>query len=387
MESADQSEPAQKQQKLAVKCPNLELAKDDASKLEIIQQEIENRKAFHNALQNDIAQLKKAKNESELIAQELNARIEKLQQSMEDDQLEQHKRDLDFQKQLKDAEIVNDNLREDQRNMKDELMRLEEERSELEKQLKVSFSMPEKRWCFNGKIEKDGNPVVEFDLKPCIHYPIKGGSAVITFEDETVANNILEMEEHVIELGDCQIKIKAQPLKLPMLKEIEIQTQVCKNRILVSDIPKLPSTDQLLDKLELYFSKQRNGGGEVENVVLLEDSGNVIVTFVSEGIAENLTKKEFHQVDFRGIGKIPPLRISPFINGEIVNITVQEVISKRSALFTGIADIMDEEILRDNLEIHFQKPSNGGGEVDAFEYVPKGKSAIACFETDSEKEN
>ncbi|GCC29690.1 hypothetical protein chiPu_0008132 [Chiloscyllium punctatum] len=277
MESADQ--------KLAVKCSNLELAKDDASKLEIIQQEIENCKAFHNALQNDIAQLKKAKHESELIAQEFNARIEKLQQSMEDDQLEQHKRDLNFQKQLKDAEIVNDNLREDERNMKDELMRLEEERSELEKQLKVSFSMPEKQWCFNGKIEKDGNPAVEFDLKPCIHYPIKGGSAVITFEDETVTNNILEMEEHVIELGDCQFKIKAQPLKLPMLKEIEIQTQVCKRRILVSDIPKFPSPDQLLDKLELYFSKQRNGGGEVENTVLLEDSGNVIVTFVAEGKA------------------------------------------------------------------------------------------------------
>ncbi|XP_072417649.1 interferon-induced 35 kDa protein isoform X1 [Chiloscyllium punctatum] len=387
MESADQSEPAQKQQKLAVKCSNLELAKDDASKLEIIQQEIENCKAFHNALQNDIAQLKKAKHESELIAQEFNARIEKLQQSMEDDQLEQHKRDLNFQKQLKDAEIVNDNLREDERNMKDELMRLEEERSELEKQLKVSFSMPEKQWCFNGKIEKDGNPAVEFDLKPCIHYPIKGGSAVITFEDETVTNNILEMEEHVIELGDCQFKIKAQPLKLPMLKEIEIQTQVCKRRILVSDIPKFPSHDQLLDKLELYFSKQRNGGGEVENTVLLEDSGNVIVTFVAEGIAENLTKKEFHQVDLRGIGKIPPLRISPFINGEIVNITVQEVISKRSALLTGIEDLMDEEILQDILEIHFQKPSNGGGEVDAFRYVPKGKSAIACFETDSEKED
>ncbi|XP_048416809.1 interferon-induced protein 35 isoform X1 [Stegostoma tigrinum] len=374
-------------QKLAVKCPNLELVTDNASKLEIIQQEIENRKAFHNALQNDIAQLEKAKHEIEQIALEFNARIEKLQQNMEDDKLEKHKRDLNFQKQLEHVETVNNNLREDQGNIKVELMRLKEERSELEKQLKVSFSMPHKQWSFNGKIEEDDEPAGEFDLKPYIRYPIKGGSAVITFEDEAVANKILEMEEHEIEIGDCRIKIKAQPLKLQMLEEIEIQTGVCKKRILVSNIPKLTTTDQLLDKLELYFSKQRNGGGEVENIEVLEDSGNVVITFVTEGISENLTKKEFHQVDLRGIDNILLLRISPFINGEIVKVTVREVISKRSILFTGIPDIMDEEILQDNLEIHFQKPSNGGGEVDAIAYVPEEKSAIVCFEVDSEKKN
>lgn len=60
-----------------------------------------------------------------------------------------------------------------------------------------------------------------------------------------------------------------------------------------------------------------------------------------------------------------------------------EIISRKSVLFDGIPDIIDEEKLRDNLQIHFQKPSNGGGEVDAIMYIPVGQSTITSFELDS----
>lgn len=59
-----------------------------------------------------------------------------------------------------------------------------------------------------------------------------------------------------------------------------MDTQVCPRRILVSNLPKKESVDRILDKLEIYFSKSRNGGGEVEEVVMLEDSGNVVITFL-----------------------------------------------------------------------------------------------------------
>ncbi|XP_078385855.1 interferon-induced 35 kDa protein [Cetorhinus maximus] len=359
---------------------------DGVSKLKRIQQEIETHKADLGSLQKDIAEMKTIKHELQHITMEYATRIERLQQRIESDKLEKDKQDLNLQQQMDDRVVENDNLLKEQSKVNEELARLEEENSELEKQLKVSSSMPQRRWTFKGNIEQDGKPGVKFDVKPFIRYPIRGGSAVITFDDETVASKILEMEDHEVEIGECRIKIKAHPLKLPMLEDVEIQTRVCKYRILVSEIPKFIPAEQLLDKLELHFSKQRNSGGEVANVEMLEDSGNVVITFVADGISENLTKKEFHQVELRGMNKNILLKISPFIMGEIVKITIGEVVSKRSVLLTGIPDVMDEETFQDILEIHFQKPSNGGGEVDAFVYVPEGKSGIACFEADNGNE-
>lgn len=38
--------------------------------------------------------------------------------------------------------------------------------------------------------------------------------------------------------------------------------------------------------------------------------------------------------------------------------------------------------MRDALEIHFQKDSRGGGEVDVLGYVPAGCWAVAVFRED-----
>ncbi len=43
---------------------------------------------------------------------------------------------------------------------------------------------------------------------------------------------------------------------------------------------------------------------------------------------------------------------------------------------------MDEEDLQDHLEIHFQKPSNYGGEVENIKYVPDGAQLTAFFSED-----
>ncbi len=39
----------------------------------------------------------------------------------------------------------------------------------------------------------------------------------------------------------------------------------------------------------------------------------------------------------------------------------------------------DEEDLQDHLEIHFQKPSNYGGEIESIKYTSKGKALQAFF--------
>lgn len=58
----------------------------------------------------------------------------------------------------------------------------------------------------------------------------------------------------------------------------------------------------------------------------------------------------------------------------------------RTVLLTGIHPIMEPETLQDLLEIHFQKSTNGGGEIEAFLYNPLGQQTSALFEGGSTDE-
>lgn len=60
---------------------------------------------------------------------------------------------------------------------------------------------------------------------------------------------------------------------------LQIDSKVCPRRILISDLPKM-DTETMLNKLEIHFSKRRNGGGEVEHCEMLPDSGTVVITFI-----------------------------------------------------------------------------------------------------------
>lgn len=59
---------------------------------------------------------------------------------------------------------------------------------------------------------------------------------------------------------------------------------------------------------------------------------------------------------------------------------------KRTVLLDDIKDIEDEEDLQDHLEIHFQKPSNCGGEIENIKYVSGGNDLQAYFCEDKVEE-
>lgn len=60
---------------------------------------------------------------------------------------------------------------------------------------------------------------------------------------------------------------------------------------------------------------------------------------------------------------------------------------KRTILLDDIKDMSDEEDLQDYLEIHFQKPSNCGGEIESIKYLSEGKNALAVFYEEMEKDD
>lgn len=51
----------------------------------------------------------------------------------------------------------------------------------------------------------------------------------------------------------------------------------------------------------------------------------------------------------------------------------------QSVLVLNIPDILDGPELQDILEVYFQKPSHGGGEVEALTAVPPGQRGLAVF--------
>ncbi|KFZ47081.1 Interferon-induced 35 kDa protein, partial [Antrostomus carolinensis] len=153
-------------------------------------------------------------------------------------------------------------------------------------------ALPERKMVFKGLVtnKEDMNKLM---LTPLIHYPLPGGSALITFEKAEVAQRIIEVKEHVVELscGDeleeidrCQMRVQAAPVDILLPSALEIGLTRSSRSILLSDLPSLGIPEEgLLDKLEIFFSKTKNGGGEVESREFLDNTGQVVLTFVQDG--------------------------------------------------------------------------------------------------------
>ncbi|XP_014814545.1 PREDICTED: interferon-induced 35 kDa protein [Calidris pugnax] len=250
-------------------------------------------------------------------------------------------------------------------------------------------ALPEKKMVFKGLVTNKGD-MNKLVLTPLIRYPLLGGSALVTFEKAEVAQGIVEAKEHTVqlsfgeeleELERCRVRVQAAPVDLLLPSDLEISLTRSSRTILVSNLPRLGISDEaLLDKLELFFSKTKNEGGEVESREFLDDSSQVVLTFARDGVAEPLIARGHIQVPI-GKGKYN-LKISPCLSGEVTNLQLQPHRCPRTVLLSGIPDVLGTEAMRDALEIHFQKASRGGGEVDALAYVPAGQWGVAVFEED-----
>ncbi|KAM9174673.1 interferon-induced 35 kDa protein isoform 2-T2 [Mergus octosetaceus] len=281
---------------------------------------------------------------------------------------------------------------------KEEKSRLKQEKEMLEKKLEemrkncwedpmmMLPALPERNLVFKGLVT-DKEDMNKLMLTPLIRYPLQGGSALITFEKAEVAQRVIEAKEHTVELSHgesleeldrCQMRVQASPVDMLLPAALEIGLTRSSRSILVSGLPGRGIPEEvLLDKLELFFSKTKNGGSEVESREFLDDCGQVVLTFVHDGVAEQLIAREQVQVP---IGKVKyKLKISPYMRGEVTNLQFQPSRCARTVLLSGIPDVLAEEPMRDALEIHFQKESRGGGEVDTLGYVPAGRRAVAVF--------
>ncbi|XP_064030188.1 interferon-induced 35 kDa protein isoform X3 [Pogoniulus pusillus] len=328
---------------------------------EHVRQEIKRYEAFCNALNQDLMKLQMAKEAVEQRTRELRKEGELLKQETLSNIGEEVAVVLAEQNSLKhERQILKKKLEEVKK------------RVLWEDPARVLPALPEKNMVFKGLMasKEDMNKLM---LIPRIHYPLLGGSALITFEKAEVAQRILEMKEHVVELScgeeldRCRVRVQAAPVDLLLPSALEMGLTQSSRSILVSDLPILSIPEEaLLDKLELFFSKTKNGG--------------VAEQLIERGHIQFFIGKEKYEV-----------KISPCISGNITNLQLtpgsaqlQPSCCPRTVLLTGIPDVLDEESMRDALEIHFQKGSRGGGEVDALDYVPLGQVGVAVFTEDAD---
>ncbi|XP_005394551.1 PREDICTED: interferon-induced 35 kDa protein [Chinchilla lanigera] len=270
-------------------------------------------------------------------------------------------------------------LLEDQARLKKRLRELQQLKREarVTPKLKVPFPVPEVPLEFRGRTEQAQEAARSVVSKLRICCPLPGGSALVTFDDPKVAKQVLRQELHQVALEECRLRVRVRPLELPVVPGVQVASAASRKHVLVSGLPAglaLPE-EALLDKLELFFGKARHGGGDVDTRELL--TGGAVLGFADEGVAQHLCQVGQFQVPLGG--QQVPLRVTPYMNGVIQEAKIRWQPVPCSVLVLGIPDVLDGPELRDVLEVHFQKPTCGGGEVAAVAVVPPGERGLAVF--------
>ncbi|KAK1877531.1 Interferon-induced 35 kDa protein [Dissostichus eleginoides] len=344
--------------------------------LESIKDVINNYKKKYEQLIQDQKELAACRKDQQEMAEQFRQRSVKLTQKIKEDQRSYEEQMENDKAKLKLGQQEESDLMEQILQVEDALEEEKARHHHLKQQNDAFSAVPERKVAFTGLTGKAGDGQ-EFDMETNIVYPMEGGTAFITFEEEVVASNILKMQKHEVKVGaDCRITVEARPVHLMLPRLVEIDSEVSSRHILISSLPKM-EIEPLLLKLEIHFSKTKHGGGEVEKCEMLPDSWTVALTFVKNDIAKGLIETEHHDVKLQE--KMHRVRVTPFLNGKITNFQTKRTACRRTLLLTGIPTIVDRETLQDELEIHFQKSCHGGGEVVAFLYNPLGQHTSAVF--------
>ncbi|RXM33966.1 N-myc-interactor [Acipenser ruthenus] len=298
--------------------------------------------------------------------------------------LENQKQDLE--QEALAIEETNHQLRQQINKQKEKLEFMRSENESLQQKFKIIAAIPEKAVKFIGVEKEIPDHKLEED---CLHIQgqfsiiqnpaltLSGGQALITFEEEQVAERILKLARCPVTVDSAKMDVKPSRVALDTAVKFEVQLNVSLKKIEVSNIPPILPEERIRDKLELNFSKPSLGGGEVDNVEYNKDSGTAVITFLHTGVAERLAMKKIYPFDMGH--KVSEVFVSLCTEDRLRKFQTFCGTSRRTVLLSGISDVLDEEDLQDNLEIHFQKPNNYGGEVENIKYNAQGQTTVAYF--------
>ncbi|KAJ1188523.1 hypothetical protein NDU88_005284 [Pleurodeles waltl] len=263
---------------------------------------------------------------------------------------------------------------------------------EIAARTKFQNGLPEKKVKFthvdtteNGilDLEKTKNICGQFYVTTKIPFELEGGQALITFEEEKVAQNIIKKQRHNVNLDTETVEAKSTPVPLEVGLKFEIHVAISRKDVCVKHLPGYVPEECLRDKLELHFYKSKVGGGEIDDVQFNTEAKMSTITFTDPGVAQHVVKRRKHTI--RNSRDTYEVTVCPHIESHLEKLQIFSGIAKRTVLLTGVRNVgEEEETIQDLIEIFFQKPSNGGGEILSIKYV-SDDSVTAYFEEEDLK--
>lgn len=286
---------------------------------------------------------------------------------------------MEVQKEIKSMKKRKHNLIEKLNKSQDKLQKKRNECIKLQQKFKICAQIPDTKVHFtakNGEQVNDEQIRAEFVISQRVSAPLEGGQALITFEEEKVASQILKVGKFSVSCESEILDVKAKKINLDPAVKFEVHMQVSRKQLGVPDVPPSLPEERMKDRLMISFCRPSRGGGEVKEVEYDKKTGKASITFLEPGVADSLVLKGDYLVDLDSEVKV---KVEPVYKYELQKFQTFCGSSRRTVLLEGISDVMEQEDLQDSLEIHFQKPRNHGGEIEAIEYVSRGKGQLTAF--------
>ncbi|XP_044073644.1 N-myc-interactor [Siniperca chuatsi] len=267
------------------------------------------------------------------------------------------------------------------RRCQDELEAKRAESTKLKQKFKIYAQIPDTEVKFRAQNkeerEDDSQPirgVFAISQRPTVL--LQEGQALITFEEEKVASQILKIAKCSVSCDSISLDVKPKRITMDPAVKFEVHLDVSRKELKVFNIPPSMPEERMKDRLEMNFSRPSRGGGEVESVEYDKNTGTGQITFLHPGVAESLALRGRYRVDLDSEVNV---QVGPIYKYQLRKFQTFCGSPERTILLDDIKDVKDEEDLQDHLEIHFQKPSNYGGEIECIKYISRGKALQAFF--------
>ncbi|XP_063789825.1 N-myc-interactor [Pseudophryne corroboree] len=310
-----------------------------------------------------------------------------LEKQTESESAQYEKKDL-YERELHVLQTENSELKKHITELENNLKAKKKAFEDMQFELQVENKLPVKNVNFKEKEKTEENPSKDelTDISCTCHiaiscpYELQPGQALITFESEQVAKDIINKGKHILKLNGADVEVRAHGINPERTVEFEVNLDISTKKLCVSGLP-ADIPDQLLkDKLELTFYKSNIGGGEIEAVDYNRNKNSACITYLHNGVAQRVLKRSQHQL---AVGCAEhEITVQPVVEQHLHKLQICSGIVKRTVLLRGIkVDQENEDDVEDIIQIHFQKASNGGGEVEAVAFA-LGKNKVADFEED-----
>ncbi|XP_029980501.1 N-myc-interactor [Sphaeramia orbicularis] len=300
-----------------------------------------------------------------------------------------------FNENLKEMQSEVCQLGKRKQDLMDKLKRcqaeLEAKRSEsmkLRQKFKINAQIPDTEVKFTQQNKENGDDdtsairgVFTISQRPSVL--LRGGQALITFEEEKVVSQILKIPKCSVSCENITLDVKPKRIAMDPVVKFEVHLDISKKDLKVANVPPLMPEERIKDRLEISFSRPSRGGGEVESVDYHKATGTGLITFLHPGVAEGLALKGRYEVD---LDTAVTVQVTPLYKYQLRKFQTFCGTPKRTLLLDDIEDIDDiddDEEIQDHVEIHFQKPNNYGGEIESIKYISGGKVLQAFFSEDT----